>query len=439
MKSDEEELALTLLKGDLWNDFGPTFAVEKLQELYGIQVISETLRKRMIAYGLWRPRGAKKKGRKLRERKRLFGSMIQLDGSPHRWFGETSCTLFVFIDYATSRLVHLEFVKGESVVDLMRATKTSIQMCGRPRSFYVYNAGVFRVNHNNQDHEKHSQWERAMKELDSSVIHAHCPQAKGRFERSNSTHQDRLIKDLRLSSIATLEEAQAFLPSYIEKHNRKFACSPSEETHAHRSIQGYCLETILCEHSSRKIQNDYTILYKKRIFQLTDERNIVYKPKDEIVVKELLNRSILLSIRGYTLEYKEVKKCPQKPTKERVYSTTKPPAMNRCTNDWLFKKKQYYYQPESIERTGHGVSKRGNYYFGQNRKKSPYVDTLLEPLTLRKFCTDASLKYEHLRFRRYLYSSTILMRAYFWLINHEISSVTIGSFNILNAINPSFR
>jgi hypothetical protein len=161
----------------------------------------------MIAHGLCRPRKAKKKRRKLQERKRLFGSMIQLDGSPHRWFGETSCILLVFIDYATSKLVHLEFVKGKSVVDLMRATKTSIQRCCRPRSFYVDNAGVFRVNLNNPDHEKLSQWEHAMKELDIRVIHGHSPQAKGRIERFNRTHQDRLIKELRFCSIAKLENA----------------------------------------------------------------------------------------------------------------------------------------------------------------------------------------------------------------------------------------
>ena len=346
----EEEFAIGLLKGDVWYDFGPTFAAEKLEELYGIIVSDETLRKRMIQHGVWTPHSPKAKRRKRRERKRMFGTMIQLDGSPHRWFGKDGImyTLLVFIDDATSEIVHLEFVKSESLESVMLATRRYIENHGRPRSFYVDFASVFSVNTNNPDREKLSQWERAMEELGIIVHHAHSPQAKGRVERSNRTHQDRLIKELRLAGITDPEEANEFLPSYMEKHNRKFAVDPTESINAHRSIKGYKLDRIFCIHETRKVQNDYTVLYKKRILQLTDKRNIKYRPKDVVTIKESFEGLLIVSIRGYELEHKELLERPKKPVKDKVYNNQKPKPPSKASKGWndgIWKKKPYYPQP----------------------------------------------------------------------------------------------
>jgi len=345
---EEEKVALELFKGPIWHDFGPTFAAEKLQELYDIKINRETLRQSMIAHGLWKPLSPYKKKRKRRERRRLFGSMVQLDGSPHKWFGQDYYTLLVFIDDATSRLVHLELVKSESFESVMRATRKYIEAYGRPMAIYVDFGSVFRVNLNNQNHEKLSQWERAMKDLGIEVIHAHSPQAKGRVERSHGTHQDRLVKEFRLAGVTTLEAANDYLKGYMEKHNRMFACQPAEETDAHRTPKGFDLDSILCWHEPRKVQNDYTIQYQKRIFQLCDKRNIVYKPQDPVLIKELLNGSIVISLRGYNLEYEELEMRPPKQPKEKVYNNAMPRAVQaskRWNNHLLFKKKPYYYQP----------------------------------------------------------------------------------------------
>jgi transposase len=147
----ERILAIELLKNG-WKGFGPTFAAEKLRELKNIKISKEALRKVMISEKLWKSKQSKSKYRKLRDRKPMLGMMVQLDGSPHDWFEGRAdkCTLIVFIDDATSKILHLEFVKSESTIGLLRATKNYITKCGIPTSFYNDNGSVFKVNINNK-------------------------------------------------------------------------------------------------------------------------------------------------------------------------------------------------------------------------------------------------------------------------------------------------
>ena len=173
-----------------------------------------------------------------------------------------------------------------------------------------------------------------MKELSIEVIHAHSPQAKGRVERSNGTHQDRLIKELRLRGITDVEEANKFLPSYIESHNNKFARLPTEQGDAHRSVKQYNLNDIFCLHDQRILQNDYTLLYNNRILRLTDNRNIRYRPKDAITIKERFDGTLARFIRGHRLEYTELKQRPRKPVVEKTYSDPKPRRVPDASRLW---------------------------------------------------------------------------------------------------------
>jgi len=143
----EEALAIELLQ-DKWDGFGPTFAAEKLKQYHDIEVSAETLRKSMTKHGLWVVKARKTKHRKRRERKTCFGMMIQLDGSPHDWFegrGER-CTLLVFIDDATSKVVWLEFGASESLEAVTKATRNYFEHYGFPNAFYVDYGSVFSVN-----------------------------------------------------------------------------------------------------------------------------------------------------------------------------------------------------------------------------------------------------------------------------------------------------
>lgn len=318
--SKQEKLAIDLLKSD-WHDFGPTFTAEKLFELHGIKISEEAVRKSMIKHGLWVVNGRKIKHRIRRPRKPCFGIMIQLDGSPHDWFEGRGpkCTLLVFIDDATSKIVWLEFAESESLEAVMKATWNYFKTYGIPRSFYTDYGSVFRISTNNPDHDKITQFERVLKELDIEIIHARSPQAKGRVERSNETHQDRLIKEMRLKGISTIEAANQFLKDYyIEKHNIKFAKEPTDPTNVHRSIEGINLNNILCIKEERKLQNDFTILFQKRIFQLEGQQRTIIRPKNDITVNVHLDGSIRLSIRKTDLFFKEIKERIKKQDKEKI-------------------------------------------------------------------------------------------------------------------------
>lgn len=304
----EEKLAIDLLKSE-WHGFGPTFAAEKLLELYGIKVSEETLRNRMIKHGIWVVNGRKIKHRIRRQRMVAFGIMIQLDGSPHDWFEGRGprCTLLVFIDDATSKIVWLEFAESESLEAVMKATWNYFEHYGIPRSFYVDYGSVFRVNTNNPDHDKITQYERAMKELGVKMIHARSPQAKGRVERSNQTHQDRLVKEMRLRNISTIKAANQFLRDYyMDKHNIKFAKAPADSTNVHRAAGDMNLNNILCVKEERKLNNDFTVLYQKRIFQLEAQQKTIIRPKESITVNVHLDGSIGLSVRKIDLYFHEI-------------------------------------------------------------------------------------------------------------------------------------
>jgi hypothetical protein len=170
---DQEQKSWVMkLFDEQFEGFGPTFAAEKLEELYGIKISHETLRKAMINAGLWHGRQRKPKHRERRERKEFYGVMVQLDGSPHDWLEGRAqkCTLLVFIDDATSQILWLEFAPSESLESVMKAARHYMERRGRPLSFYVDFGSVFSVNTNNPERDKITQFDRACKELGVSII-----------------------------------------------------------------------------------------------------------------------------------------------------------------------------------------------------------------------------------------------------------------------------
>lgn len=279
-------------------------------------VSKETLRKVMIGEGIWSAKARKSKHRKRRERRDMKGKMTQLDGSYHDWFEGRGawCSLLVFIDDATSELLWLEFASRESYQGVMQATKNYIATHGRPHEFYVDFGSVFSVNLNNQERDKKTHWEVALEKLDIAIIHAHSPQAKGRVERSNQTLQDRLLHEMRLAGVSSIEAANKFLrdSSFIEKHNRRFGVKAIKQGNTHRPSSLYNLDDIFVLRDARVLANDYTIVYQKRIFQLLSQQKTIIRPKDQIVINTYLDGSIKLSIRKTLLAFVEIKK-RQKP------------------------------------------------------------------------------------------------------------------------------
>ncbi len=219
-------------------DFGATLAAEKLAERDGIVVSRETVRRMQIGLQLHQPkrRGAKRVFQ-LRDRRPRYGELVQIDGSPHDWFEGRGprCTLIVFIDDATSRLTTLHFAPAESTKAYLDALHAQVLAHGRPLAFYSDRHGVFRVNAKDaQSGDGKTEFGRVMDRLDIGLITALTPQAKGRVERANQTLQDRLIKEMRLRKIDSIEAAQGFLPGFIATYNEKFARPPRDERPAYR-------------------------------------------------------------------------------------------------------------------------------------------------------------------------------------------------------------
>jgi hypothetical protein len=247
--------------------------------------------------------------------------------------------LLQFIDDATSEVLWLEFAASESTQSLMTATWHYLEASGRPLDLYTDRGGVFKVNLGNEDHEKVTQYERVLTELGIGLIHARSPQAKGRVERGFQTHQDRLVKELRLAGIATLEEANRFVrDTYLANHNRKFAVTAKPPGDAHRSLEGYDLDTILVTKEDRIVTNDLTIRYRTRWLQLKPTQRTIVRPKHQVTVAEHLDGRVTIEHGRTSLAFTEITKQPHQPMKPMIRQTTlhlpwKPP-VNHPWRTW---------------------------------------------------------------------------------------------------------
>jgi len=229
---------------DRYADFGPTLACEKLYECHDIRLAKETVRKLMTDAGLWVPRRQRPpKVYQPRARRACLGELIQIDGCDHRWFEERApaCTLLVYVDDATSRLMMLHFTQTESTFSYFEATRAYLERYGKPVAFYSDKYSVFRSPTAGKTGSSVTQFGRAMYELNIDTFCANSSSAKGRVERAHLTLQDRLVKELRLRGISTVAEANAYAPSFMAAYNARFAKPPRSDFNAMRI--GHCKTT----------------------------------------------------------------------------------------------------------------------------------------------------------------------------------------------------
>lgn len=248
-------------------DFGPTLAKEMLSKHDNLKVSVETLRKWMKEEGVWKAK--KRKDRKVyqrRQRRSRFGELLQGDGSPHDWFEGRGarCTLLQFVDDATSKTTSALFVDSETTKGYLELLKDHLERYGRPLSLYVDKHSVFRVNR--EEIKKGvgiTHFGRVVKELGIELICAHSPQAKGRVERKNGVMQDRLVKAMRLQGISTMEEANRFLPKFLEELNERFGKEAFSSEDAHRPMRGQDdLLEIFAQKDKRKLSKNLTFQHK---------------------------------------------------------------------------------------------------------------------------------------------------------------------------------
>jgi len=263
---------LDLLSGK-YRGFGPTLACEKLVEVEKLSISDESVRQIMIIEGLWKVRKVPKQVvHQMRERRACFGELIQIDGSPHAWFEERgpACTLLVLIDDATGKLLGLRFVDQESFHNYAGLLRPYFEYYGKPVAFYSDKHGIFRVNQASREKgEAQTQFGRAMQQLDIELLCANSPQAKGRIERANQTLQDRLVKEMRLRHLSTPEQGNAYLPTFSDDFNSRFAVPPRSSNDAHRPLTALeNLNHILTWQEPRILSKNLTLQFKKVVYQI---------------------------------------------------------------------------------------------------------------------------------------------------------------------------
>ncbi len=307
LDSTTKQQALELLQTQ-YVDFGPTFAHEKLTERHHLNLGRETVRQLMIQAQLWKPRRARKPViHQLRDRRPRVGELVQLDGSPYAWFEDRApaCSLLVYIDDATSQLMHLFFTDAESTFSYFESTEQYLRQHGKPLAFYVDKLGVFRINHpDDHDGLGMTQFTRAMSQLGIEVICANSPQAKGRVERVMQVLQDRLVKEMRLRGIANRADGQAYVPEFIADFNQRFAVAPRQAENAHRPLLPQDnLARILTVQEMRVLSKNLTFQYNNVIYQIQTPRPTYALRRATVIVRENVRGEIAIEYKGKSLPF----------------------------------------------------------------------------------------------------------------------------------------
>ena len=312
------EAVLGLYRERYW-DFGPTLAAEKLEEVHGYEVDHETLRRWLLAAGLWKRQRRHAQHREWRERKAHFGELVQMDGSHHKWFedrGEERC-LMDMVDDATGDTLAL-LSDGETIVAAMRVLWAWVERYGIPKAIYVDWKNIYVTKRESTVEEQLAgelpltQFGRACKKLGIEIITANSPQAKGRVERKHGVYQDRWVKELRLAGINDMEGANQSLCGFTEKLNARFAVEPRSRADFHRPVpQGMDLRHVFCLEESRTVGNDWVVRYENSFFQIASQPNLPPR-RGKVMVQKHLDGTVHIVYRDSELIFTEIKELPRK-------------------------------------------------------------------------------------------------------------------------------
>lgn len=305
-----------------YEDFGPTLASEKLLQ-EGFKIDHETLRRWLLAEGLWCQKRQRLPYRQRRERRAQFGELLQVDGSIHDWFEEgTHKCLLNMVDDATGKtLARLE--EGETTEGVFRLLWDWMERYGIPLALYVDLKTVYV----SPKEGNFSYVEKACEKLGIRIIKAYSPQAKGRVERNHGVYQDRFVKELRLQNIRTIAQANQLLASsFIDDLNRRFEKQAREPQSAHRSIEGLDLNQMLCWDYSRQLQNDWTFCFEGIYYQVA-KTGTTLSPKSRLCVRRHLKGELSAHYQEQTLE---IQALSAKPIPKSV-KTMQPKSLQRYT------------------------------------------------------------------------------------------------------------
>ena len=302
-----------------YEGFGPTLAKEKLEE-EGYPLSRETLRKWLIEQGLWERKRKRQKHRNNRERRACFGELVQMDGSIHEWFGagKGKTCLLNMVDDATGITLSL-MAKGETTEVVMKVLGQWIERYGIPQAIYVDGKTVYLAP------KELSIFEQACSRIGIEIIHAYSPQAKGRVERNHGVYQDRYVKELKLRGIETIEGAnEVLMGGFTDQLNQKFAKEPLSPQDAHAPLCGIDLNQVLVWEYSRQIQNDWTIDFQGKRYQILDPKNQL-RAKQYVSIKIHLDGSMAIETEERMFDYQAIEKPSYRylVKEKKVYSTAR--------------------------------------------------------------------------------------------------------------------
>jgi len=316
------EQVLQLLRakysGSLQERFGPTLAAEHLAEEDGLPIDAETLRRWMLQAGLWsRMRGRKRAHRRRRPRKEHFGELVQLDGSFHAWFehrGPAGCLMNMVDDATSQTQSHLG--KEETLWDAVRVLRLWIENYGVPLALYTDWKNLYQVaptpKQKLRGETPLTQFGRMCQRSGIRILGAHSPQAKGRVERKNGVHQDRMVKKFRRKDMQTYEAANAYLQAeYLPALNQRFAQNPARPEDYHRAKPSVAeLDAIFRLETERGVSNDWVVRYHGRFLQLLPPR-CCDGPRANALVYESQDGKLEVQYRGESLAWEEISASPQ--------------------------------------------------------------------------------------------------------------------------------
>ena len=317
--------------GQVGERFGPTLAAEHLESEDRLQVHAETLRRWMLAEGLWSRARKRCKHRRRREPKAHFGELVQLDGSFHRWFeqrGPEGCLMNLVDDATTTTLGRIG--AQETTWTAARVLRRWIEQYGVPLALYTDWQAVYLK----EPTEKQSraglaavtQFGRMCARLGIRIIAASSPQAKGRVERNHGTHQDRLVKKLRRKKIGTYEAANEYLErEYLPEHNRRFTHPAASAEDYHRQAPSQAeLDEVFRLESERVIGNDWVVRYENRFLQVKRQGRYYAPAKGKVVVCEWEDGRLEIHYRGQEVAWEEIAERPQAVRAEPTHKVRKP-------------------------------------------------------------------------------------------------------------------
>ena len=328
--------ALTLY-AQRYGDFGPTLAAEKLAERHRITISAETVRGWLLAKGVTHFQRRKRPHRAWRERKAHVGELLQLDGSHHDWLEGRGprCVRMAYIDDASSRVL-ARFYEYEGTIPAMDSFQRYVTRYGIPLAVYADRHTTYQspakptVEEQLAGREPLSQFGRALSELGVELIPAHSPQAKGRVERLFKTVHDRLVKELRLAGVSTLEAANRFLDGYLPTYNRRFSVQPAQPADLHRPRPASReLDRSLCIKTTRCLRKDFTIAHQRGLYQIHDTIRASH-----VLVEERVDGTMQITHQGRPLGVHAITSRPMKAGEAKMVHQPRCPVAPRPDHPW---------------------------------------------------------------------------------------------------------